>query len=1226
MPKGHFSKFLSFFLFLCLSIFCTTQHASASTAVLANTTPVYNNFSEIPAGKENLYFNNNIMFYEWCPDGGDGSDLVCNTASGSQITWIGDSYSERSENKTAVEEKYPGIYYNGKSGRKFKSDDSTFGASGLNILKNEVKNSLRDFLVFALGTNADASTKEAMANNIKDLVDTAKQYNSNTKIILVSPLTNNDGARKTYDAYYEAMKEAAEKYDNVILADWYAAAKDHLDEYFDDHSTGAYTANSTHPNSKGYDVWLETIYNAIPGSCGGIITSGDTAGEKIWSGFARLGYTDNQIAGIIGNIANEGGMSPARWEDAYKGSWGTPLRTLGSNTGNSIGMGLTGFTYYKHLINLADAMDAKAPDLMHYLESDAKTYGSLSGDALINKLKEEKGTAEGDLIANRLFSVQVQYIHDTIQHDYESSGVKYTYPDFDYSGLKSVQGDACAVSNWWLENYEKPKYYNYDVRCNSAREYYNKFHGKTFGNASSSSQVNQNTSSSSSSSSKSKSTSKSNSSKSSTANSNNGTTSYDAILHAKNADKQATDFPGVAAWNDLSTDSMKKLLETYGDLAYQLDQVVKAPYVAVLVQMRYEDADSKCGKNNFWGNGCSGSNAYVGGSKIQGKNLGEGFVQYGQTLSESQYDYTRGITDPKKYLEAIGPMWVQGDRNGAGYGSIEGMKQSVDALQKFIDSPEGQAIVKTFGNYHENSSSSSGSGECGNKEKTCVTTTNKISETAVKLAWDSLPSNKKEGKKEFVEAFHKITAYSSTDNYTNCNQFAATVIITSGADPNFETGNTERQLEYVTKHKEIWQEVTWDGDESKLKPGDLLLQHDKSTHHAAIYVGNDGGSNGSIADASQDEHSGAIRQISSWYNNLRAFRLTNVADATNTSSGLGNSSQIVSKATELAHAENTKASDLKSATKAYSTAAKNAKTDSDKDDCAAFIKTVIVSSGADPDFPTTAYGDKSNDYAGDEAHLVAYMNSSDKWTKVDASSESDLQAGDILVSVDKHPGNNHIFIFLGDGKVASANQKSWYGRIGKLSDEWNPNGGGDKEFEYNGTKYQVFRLGQDDGCSINGGLTKEEAQKIADYYNSPAVSGSGLPYGKENCVSFSAWFVHYFTDISPDNVNPTRGNGLDVAGNLKIDYNLDGGDTPQAYSVFSNPTGVKVNGSSNHTGIIVGIEDDGTVITIEAAYGGWSGSSNGLARVWQYAMPPSGMAYTYLQSHLDGSKLNEVIK
>ena len=187
----------------------------------------------------------------------------------------------------------------------------------------------------------------------------------------------------------------------------------------------------------------------------------------------------------------------------------------------------------------------------------------------------------------------------------------------------------------------------------------------------------------------------------------NGTGNFAKVLSAKNADKSffngSGDVPS-ARWSDGDTESMKQLLETYGDLAYQMGEAVGAPWVAVLVQMRYEDPDSACGRNNFWGNGCPAGTG-VGGASKQGKNLGEGFVMYAETLTNGYHDQALGIADPKQYLEAIGPTWVQGDPNGAGYGSIEAMKKSVDALQKFVDSAEGQAIVQKFGNYHGSAAS-----------------------------------------------------------------------------------------------------------------------------------------------------------------------------------------------------------------------------------------------------------------------------------------------------------------------------------------------------------------------------------------------------------------------------------------------------------------------------------------------------------------------------------------
>lgn len=201
----------------------------------------------------------------------------------------------------------------------------------------------------------------------------------------------------------------------------------------------------------------------------------------------------------------------------------------------------------------------------------------------------------------------------------------------------------------------------------------------------------------------------SNNSGGSNSSSNTATGDASAVLRAKNADKQDTDFTGVAAWDDLVPSSIKKLLETYGDLAYQTGRAYGAPWQAILVQMRYEEPNSACNgahvPNNFWGNGC-----YPGGTPLVGANLGEGFQNYGKTLTNGNHDQAIGIADPKEYLDTLAITWI-------GTGNKYGADASVDALQKYIDSEEGQEIVKTFTNYEGDYMNGGGS---GNSDDDCV--------------------------------------------------------------------------------------------------------------------------------------------------------------------------------------------------------------------------------------------------------------------------------------------------------------------------------------------------------------------------------------------------------------------------------------------------------------------------------------------------------------------------
>ena len=473
--------------------------------------------------------------------------------------------------------------------------------------------------------------------------------------------------------------------------------------------------------------------------------------------------------------------------------------------------------------------------------------------------------------------------------------------------------------------------------------------------------------------------------------------------------------------------------------------------------MRYEEADSNCGKNNFWGNGCP-EGTPVGGASIQGNNLGEGFVQYAQTLTNGSHDQALGISDPKEYLEKIGHTWVYGPNNpdwSLGYGSIDGMKNSVDALQAYIDSPEGQAIVKTFGNYHENSATSSstnntcGNGNDNNSSGKCTSSGQKIADLATEMTWSATEgeSNKTNPTAKQIEI--QKTTHSGGVDYTDCGMFVAAAVIGSGADPDFPTASTEKILNYLSS-SDKWEKVPdWDGSESKLQDGDILVVHASGSTHAMIYTGKTSESKGGTwADASQGGHVGIIRN-----------------------------------------------------------------------------------------------------YVG-----TSYTST-----------------------------------------------------------------------------FSAFRLKGDNNCNFSDGLPEEQAQKLADYYNSNEVTVTDFS-NKNNCVGFSAFFVSWLTDLSDPSENPTSGDGYAVAGNLISRYNLPASEGPKPYAVFS--TSNASFHSANHTGVVVNVNSDGTVTTVESACNdtcdggdGWGRgfpNNTGNAVVWTNQTLPEGLTYAYLSDHLN-SKLNEII-
>lgn len=383
------------------------------------------------------------------------------------------------------------------------------------------------------------------------------------------------------------------------------------------------------------------------------VAPGDTNKDKIWNFFVNAnieGFSNNAaaIAGVMGNIQQESNFQPFAQTGNYYGlvQWGylhKGNRTAEANMIDEVSK-IGNYWHKDNQTSKAPVTDTdKAINIeLNYLINQDRFKEYLNG---LNKTDNQSGTAGAESYAD-LFLVEVEKAtggSDTLQDSYAQS-----------KATQSHYQNAANRRKYAAEIYQQYSKYSTTVSVGGV-----------------------------------------------------GTGDFDKIMTAKNANKQYTDFdPPGATFSDDSTESMKTLLENYGDLAYQLGEAVGAPWIAILVQMRYEDPHSICGKNNFWGNGCPPGTG-AGGAKIHGSNLGEGFQQYGKTLTNGYHDQALGITDPKEYLEKIGPTWVQGNINGAGYGSINGMKKSVEALQNFVDSPEGQAIVKTFGNYHPSASISS---------------------------------------------------------------------------------------------------------------------------------------------------------------------------------------------------------------------------------------------------------------------------------------------------------------------------------------------------------------------------------------------------------------------------------------------------------------------------------------------------------------------------------------
>ncbi len=154
--------------------------------------------------------------------------------------------------------------------------------------------------------------------------------------------------------------------------------------------------------------------------------------------------------------------------------------------------------------------------------------------------------------------------------------------------------------------------------------------------------------------------------------------------------------------------------------------------------------------------------------------------------------------------------------------------------------------------------------------------------------------------------------------------------------------------------------------------------------------------------------------------------------------------------------------------------------------------------------------------------------------------------------------------------------------------------------------------------NLNNGITANQAQKIAHYYNTKYTAKGCC--GLKHCVEFSRFFV---TELTTKNgTSATWSSGDLVVSSLVSSGLATSGDEPKAWAVFSQ-TG------RQHTGVVVGVNSDGTYITIEAAYPGWTDGyvdGNGNGRVYTNKTFDDGIyKFAYFADSLNSTKINEII-
>ena len=197
-------------------------------------------------------------------------------------------------------------------------------------------------------------------------------------------------------------------------------------------------------------------------NCGGGngTVSGGTMGEKIWTGLKGIvGLTDEQAAGVMGNMMSEAGFNPAKHEISAVNSY-QPGFDLEHNTSVAYGLGLIQWSFGRRTQMYA-YVKSKNASLTEYLEDYAKYSTNLDGEGFIK--------AAGSDVANELTQYELEFLRDELKNNGSYSGI------FQASSVKEA-------AQYFLEHVEipaNPTLAAHPERATQAESFYQQYHGAT---------------------------------------------------------------------------------------------------------------------------------------------------------------------------------------------------------------------------------------------------------------------------------------------------------------------------------------------------------------------------------------------------------------------------------------------------------------------------------------------------------------------------------------------------------------------------------------------------------------------------------------------------------------------------------------------------------------------------------------------------------------------------
>lgn len=111
---------------------------------------------------------------------------------------------------------------------------------------------------------------------------------------------------------------------------------------------------------------------------------------------------------------------------------------------------------------------------------------------------------------------------------------------------------------------------------------------------------------------------------------------------------------------------------------------------------------------------------------------------------------------------------------------------------------------------------------------------------ALSYAWPYNDEGKGNDGTDLYRYLHKEVLGESDHFYASCDRTVATAVRWSGTDDSYPAGGVSNQLAYLQgEGSSKWKQIDYNGDKSKLQPGDILLRTTGGVSHTVMYVGED---------------------------------------------------------------------------------------------------------------------------------------------------------------------------------------------------------------------------------------------------------------------------------------------------------------------------------------------------------------------------------------------------